>query len=457
MLSIDIENLELAKEELPTVDSKELMKSYLKGDLLGTSSIPSKIVDGKSHSFLQAMYYCYSDHRPFVLTPESIWLLIMQAFSVHINNNSKKFIKKYPRFKTKRKLHIRKDKINWDSSEECKNVVFEFCKKLDDEIGDGFVNNLSNKFSTTTEDEEIVFKITTMNTVKSFFEFIVVTIICGIPKVHITGEQEDWLEIISRLEYLRDFEFDWFVDEIIHLIKRISREYEEEVDDDFWINMFKIHTVEKYGRPEMIDGWITKFFPYANNGQRINKEYFETTAFRHVVKNLNPQIVSLDFKHMYQNLSGGTVLEKPMLMIAGFIGIIQDKNTLSLKPHLGWAISENSEKISELVSENKNNILVYHKLEKFPEELLKIKEIKELVLNFENQISVPKEINQLGIGFLRLNGKISRREKNNIREIFENEKTLVLINGEDVNTTFLDKAKEMVMRLSPFHKKYIDY
>ncbi|MGB5943944.1 MAG: DUF4419 domain-containing protein, partial [Leeuwenhoekiella sp.] len=152
---------------------------------------------------------------------------------------------------------VRRDEMNWENVEECKGVVDEFCEKLDKEIGDGFVDNLSRKFSMTTEDEEMVFRISTMNTVKSFFEFIVVTVICGIPRVEITGNKNDWLEIISRLEYLRGFQFDWFTNKIIVLIERIAKEFDGGVNDDFWINMFKIHTVEEYGSPEMIDGWIT--------------------------------------------------------------------------------------------------------------------------------------------------------------------------------------------------------
>lgn len=33
------------------------------------------------------MYQAYADHRPFVLSPDMIWLLISQGFARHINAN----------------------------------------------------------------------------------------------------------------------------------------------------------------------------------------------------------------------------------------------------------------------------------------------------------------------------------------------------------------------------------
>ena len=65
MLTIEVEDLALAKEKLPTVGAKDLISSYVDGKVLSSSALPDKLVGGNSHSFLQAMYYCYADHRPF--------------------------------------------------------------------------------------------------------------------------------------------------------------------------------------------------------------------------------------------------------------------------------------------------------------------------------------------------------------------------------------------------------
>ena len=41
-------------------------------------------------------------------------------------------------------------------------------------------------------------------------------------------------------------------------------------DVKFWRNMFKWHTQEEYGAPNIIDGWIVKFFPYDKDGKRFD-------------------------------------------------------------------------------------------------------------------------------------------------------------------------------------------
>lgn len=458
MVIVEIEDLELAKVKLPTINSDQLVKSHLKGKLLSSSELPKEIVDGKSHSFLQAIYYAYCDHRPFVLTPESIWLLILQAFSVNMNNNSQKLFTKKPfDLEKKEELIVIKNNIDWENKEDCNEIISGFCENLDQKIENNFVQNLSSKFSTTTVDEETVFKITTLNTVKQFFEFIAVSFICGIPKIYLAGEKEDWISIKKRLEYLGKFDFKWFVNDITIIINRIIQEFDDKVDDNFWMNIFKIHTTEEYGNPEYVDGWITKFFPFSKTGKRLNKNYFKQNSFQSVVKEIHPQIVKLDFRHNLLDKQRKLVSEKQMIIVAGFMGIIQNEKTLALKPNLGWVIGENNDNFTELVEANKNNILVYHNLNKFPRELLKLKEIEELDLNFDSVIKVPEAIKKLEIHILRLNGKINHKEKKKIRKLFRHKNTMVFINNEDINTTLINRFKLKLLELSPFHQKFIDY
>ena len=44
-----------------------------------------------NHPFFYGMYEAYASHRPFVLSPDMIWLLISQGFSHHINADPEKY------------------------------------------------------------------------------------------------------------------------------------------------------------------------------------------------------------------------------------------------------------------------------------------------------------------------------------------------------------------------------
>lgn len=57
------------------------------------------------------MYQAYADHRPFVLSPDMIWLLISQGFARHINANQESMRNELVDFSGKLSLIIREDKI----------------------------------------------------------------------------------------------------------------------------------------------------------------------------------------------------------------------------------------------------------------------------------------------------------------------------------------------------------
>ena len=59
-------------------------------DIIAQSQFRDSLVTYEYHSFFNGMYRAYSDHRPFVLSPDMIWLLISQGFAQHINNNPEK-------------------------------------------------------------------------------------------------------------------------------------------------------------------------------------------------------------------------------------------------------------------------------------------------------------------------------------------------------------------------------
>ena len=48
-------------------------------NIVAKSQLPDSLVYFGGHSFFTGMYQAYADHRPFVLSPDMIWLLISQG------------------------------------------------------------------------------------------------------------------------------------------------------------------------------------------------------------------------------------------------------------------------------------------------------------------------------------------------------------------------------------------
>jgi hypothetical protein len=55
-----------------------------------------------------------------------------------------------------------------------------------------------------------------MDTMKNYFLYRIVG--CGISKVKLFGTLEDWIKIRKNVEYLREFELDWWIDKLIPIL-----------------------------------------------------------------------------------------------------------------------------------------------------------------------------------------------------------------------------------------------
>lgn len=57
-------------------------------NLIAKNKTDKALAIATSNAFYDAMFEAYAHHRPFVLSPDTIWLLIAQGFGQHINNNA---------------------------------------------------------------------------------------------------------------------------------------------------------------------------------------------------------------------------------------------------------------------------------------------------------------------------------------------------------------------------------
>ena len=73
-------------------------------DILGASPnfYTSKVYQKGINNILQGFYSAYENHLPICLTPDIIWLLIVQGFSQHVNYNAEKLREKFVNFEGKK-------------------------------------------------------------------------------------------------------------------------------------------------------------------------------------------------------------------------------------------------------------------------------------------------------------------------------------------------------------------
>lgn len=219
---------------------------------------------------------------------------------------------------------------------------------------------------------------------------------------------------------------------MVPVLEKIVETSKGKIDRDFWRSMFKIHDTGPIGcspssanGKRYFDGWIVKFFPYDNEGNRNDLHQIEDRI------ELPDEIVKTDLK--YQTiLPNGAILTIPLELWAGFIGLEQDPATFALTPTIGWMIrkKEQDQKMVQQMLSDPNQGEISIRVKHFPNELLSVPANSSLSLTFIDKIEIPDELAQIKISDLSLYGQISSQEKKRLIQLFANTNTRLQINQD---------------------------
>jgi hypothetical protein len=401
-------------------------------NIIARSNAPDSLIYEGSHSFFNGMFQAYAEHRPFVLSPDMIWLLISQGFARHVNANPEKMRPYFVDYSGKLSLIVPTDKVTLDNPQSPWEEIFpQFTEQIAKHIGKDLIQLLSADFSTTTPIEKVASEITIMEAMKPYFEFIVMRIVCGIPEITLKGTPEDWEKVLNKAKLLSRYDLEWWTKELVPLLEEFVNASRGKVNKDFWRNMFKYHTPEKYGAALIIDGWIVKFFPYDKKDKRNNLQQLEFGD------NLPEEIVKVDLQYIEQY--SDTTLITPLELWSGFIGIEQNKESFALTPVIGWMIRKkditNNEAFKQkLKADNDSNWSgIAIRVKEVPSELFDMEQIKSLEIAFIGKIVIPEQLAKVKIEKLTLSGEIDEAEIKQIRAMFPDSK--LIINKKSINAT----------------------
>jgi hypothetical protein len=125
--------------------------------------------------------------------------LISQGFARHITQNAEELRSQMVNFEGRKTLTIVSNKIQIGNPQSDWASIFpQFNEQINDYTGKKLVGILTSDFTTTTPTSKIVSQVTIMEAVKSYFEFKVIIIGCGIPKITIEGTTQDWKKLLEK-------------------------------------------------------------------------------------------------------------------------------------------------------------------------------------------------------------------------------------------------------------------
>ncbi len=335
-ISFDVSDVELAEKTLSQTTHKKFMRKKFKNIEAHSKSDKYFVSNNEmvSHPFVNALHLAFSEHRPILISPDMIWLMICQGLAQHININAEDLRKQFVKHKGKIDLSVTRDEFVKGSSKNDWQGVFE---ELSQKIGDNCVSDIKNlivaEFSTTTEIEKAAYEITLMESMQNYFTYSGTTM-CGIPSITINGTVEDWDLIIQKSKQLKKYKLDWWINSLLPILQEFKNAVDGNINKQHWQSIYKLNSAS--GGP-YINGWILKFFPYVKE-QRNSYLNENVNSFGLTTNSFSTGLSKAKFDWNYF----GSKIE--LDFIAGFIGISQDKISKTLTPEIGWSINKRADK-----------------------------------------------------------------------------------------------------------------
>ena len=324
------------------VENQYYLNNY---NVLGASPnfYSAKVYNKGIDNILQGYYSAYENHLPIRLTPDIIWLLIVQGFAQHVNYNAEELRQKFVNFEGKKKLEIIINKYH--SYKQMKSEDYEYLfenltEKIKENVGEELINTIDFNFSTSNKITKVVGYASIMSALKKYFEFRGVCTACNYPYIILDGKLEDWENILKKTKKLSKYDLEKWVKRLeipLNEIKetkkgKINKEfwkkiiYPDKIDEKIEIATYEYKTIQVDG----INGWLLTFFPYFKNGYFRYDTSLKVKDIWRLPKRLlkTPLIMKSDDEG-----------ETPMTIFSGFLGMKVDKKKDNLvTAEIGWYV-----------------------------------------------------------------------------------------------------------------------
>lgn len=280
----------------------------------------------------------WCQHRPVVLTPDAIWLIICQQFSHIVNENPEQYRDLLVSHEGKKELEV-KSKDLFSAQADWEGLIGRFTAEIDKFSCNGLASTLVADFSTTGVNERIASEVTLMDVVKPYFDYTAIYVACGIPSVTLTGTPDDWRKVLEKTRALEAFGLGWWTSELEPILLEFVKAAEGQPDYWFWKDMVNKSRPRKIQGPvcskhqppmTRFNGWFLKFFPYDSKGR--------TPRTVNITQTMLPETVVVPFKYKVVSLEGVLLEESNLELVAGIVGVQEDPEDYTMTPLIGWFV-----------------------------------------------------------------------------------------------------------------------
>jgi hypothetical protein len=305
------------------------------------------------HPVVAAIDLAYSDHRPLVLSPDVVWLMLAQGLANHVNANAEVLRPQFVEHAGKAVISVRRDDFVKGSPENPWPEVFdEFTFRIREHVGAATHDLLLPTFSTTGPTERAAAQVVLLDAMQSYFSYEFHSA-CGIPQIVLEGTADDWARVAERTRGLARFGLDWWIGPLSPILNEFVSAAQGQANPGFWRSIYK---VEGGSGGPYISGWITGFFPYFKDwetGLAKRRNPYFAEGGKHLPRLLYPPPSDgsgFGYGPTTEAFPAGLArapflwnyLDQQFQMefLGGFVGVRQEAETLRLRPEIGWAIRD---------------------------------------------------------------------------------------------------------------------
>ena len=427
-------DLPAPKTKLQKYNDKEIAKM-----IVNISGVPQELHRVKKTSFegerlcylgddnfFKCMVQAYADHRPLVLSPDMVWLIISQGFSRYVNAHTEEMRDLLVFHEGKMELVTISNNNILLPNGDWKLLLNDFSACIAKNTKGELADLMTANFSTTGITERIASQVSLMDVVKKYFIYTRISATCGIPSITLKGSPEDWQKVLDKVRCLKKYHLEKWVSDLEDILKEFVKASKGNHNTSFWQSIVKKRRIDqiKAGNwcltdPKKItylDGWFLKFFPNALG------ETPDSVVWNH---DMPQEMVRVSFRQVLTDPDSGVPLDTiPMQLWAGFVGVEEDAKTHALSPKIGWLAriaDEESDEVARLKEEDKHMELYIHigKDQEVPHALSKMDHIRSLRLEFgNNPVVIPEWLDKIQIDKLRIMGQFTEEEETQLRQRF---------------------------------------
>ncbi len=421
------EGLKKPSYHLESMPGEEVAKEILWSEQIDESlhNVVSSSFAGKKLSWERSdvlygcFLQCYAEHRPIVLSPDIIWLVINQQLAKHIAGNAETFRSIIVSHEGQLDIAIESNTDILTENADWSAILEGFYNQIDAKTLDGIAKDFVADFSTTGTDERIASVATLMKGVESYFKYIVYHMICGIPSVTLTGTPDDWKQLLQKCDILKKFGLTTWYRWLKPILSEFIRAAEGHPHLAFWKNTVQSGRDEDFSLgggcipdSQDVDGWCVALFPmdYHSRATSLSKSDSEASMANEMTR--------ISFKYV-REYPDGSKENFPMELWSGMVGVSEDNDTYALTPQIGWFVRRSNEKeesLARLREANEMNALNLE-VDEVPIELNSLETIKSLALHFRGEVSIPDWLLTKNIQYLEIRGKVSEEEKKRLEAV----------------------------------------